>query len=143
MGASFWYSFTPYHQDPRHALREVQQKVLAEKDYYGDEIHEQLEFETLEELAEARDTEEFWEMGTHSVLDMYTIGKYEAPGTVVVLTADEARELLGTDQPTREIFLERHNDLAVGHVERWTGRATTLYQNGQPHEVVFWGVSGD
>jgi hypothetical protein len=143
MGASFWYNITPYQPDVLKAFRQLQEKVLAEGDYYGDEIHEMMEFSTIEELAEAKDGEDFWEVGTHSVLDMHTIGTANEPGVVVALSPEQTRELLGSERPTRDDFLSRYKQEAVGHVERWTGRMAVLFQGDQPHELAFWGVSGD
>jgi hypothetical protein len=55
------------------------------------------------------------------------------------------RELLGCDHPTAEEFeaaCDRHDRLGVTKF-RWTGRYTVLYRDGEPHELAFWGMSGD
>ena len=99
---------------------------------------------TLEELDAVRDLDEFWEEGTHSVLDVdRVVGSDEADGegTVRPLLPDEAADLFGTTTPTREQFAAA--GVQWTDVERWSGRCQTLYDGERPVAIGFWGVSGD
>src|SRR5689334_4075171 len=142
MGASGWDYLVPY-QAADQAFAALQRKVLAERDF----LDPGYELTSLADLAEAKEDEEFWEAGTHSILDMDTVTGTEVPdrvGLIRALTTAEVRALFGTDTPTRADF-QRQGD---GHgpmpdFPRWSGRYTVLYRDGQPHELAFWGYSGD
>lgn len=60
---------------------------------------------------------------------------------VRILRDDEVRAQFGTGQPTAADFERVMDD--GGKTPRWQGRATALYENGQPSNLAFWGVSGD
>ncbi|MCE7003478.1 hypothetical protein LWC34_11650 [Kibdelosporangium philippinense] len=141
MGASEWYNFAPYQPDVSRAFTETQQRVLTERDYLED-VHDVGDFETLAELAELKEDEEFWEVGTHSILDMHAIGESVEVGVITAMSPQEVREEFGTDTPDHADFM-RYRKTDSYHVERWHGRYAVLYEDGQPHEVVFWGASGD
>lgn len=49
--------------------------------------------------------------------------------------------MFGHDQPTNDDF-ERFTK-EPWEIDRWEGRGTVLYQDGQPHGLAFWGISGD
>jgi hypothetical protein len=141
VGASAWHYVVGYRPDVEVAFAELQETVLAGGDYYGDEVGT---FASMAELNEARHTEAFWEAGTHSVLDMMTYIGPDAEDDIAalrILRDDEVRALFGHDQPTKTDF-ERFID-EEWDIERWQGRATVLYQEGKPHELAFWGISGD
>ncbi|MDQ1027076.1 hypothetical protein QF035_004658 [Streptomyces umbrinus] len=93
--------------------------------------------------------EELWadelvrETGTHSNLDVFqVVGPDDTPDydTVEPVTAEEARELLGTDRPTRAHV----KDFGAFPRSRWVGRCAVLHNDrGKPEEIYFWGHSGD
>ena len=99
-------------------------------------------YATTDELDAAKDEEEFWEEGTHPILDMVEVAEAGAEATVRVLREDEVRALFGTDRPAAADF-ERFLESEDWHVDRWQGRVTTLYQDGEPTALAFWGISGD
>lgn len=141
MGASAWHYVVGYRPDVEVAFAELQETVLAGGDYYDREVGT---FASMAELNEMRNTEDFWEAGTHSILDMMTFTGPDAQDEIAALRLlrdDEVRALFGHDQPTNSDF-ERFTD-EVWDLERWQGRATVLYQAGQPHGLAFWGISGD
>lgn len=140
MGASAWHYVVGYRPDTESAFAELQETVLADGKYY----HGLGTWSSMAELNEARHTERFWEEGTHSILDMMSISGPDGEDDIAVLRLlrdDEVRALFGHDQPTNSDF-ERFT-AAEWDINRWEGRATVLYQGGQPHGLAFWGISGD
>jgi hypothetical protein len=122
---------------------ELQETVLADGSYYHG-LRDRLTFASMAELNEARNTEEFWDEGTHSILDMMTFSDPAGRDDIAVLRLlrdDEVRVSFGHDQPTGADF-ER---FIAGDwmVNRWEGRATVLYRAGNPDSLAFWGISGD
>jgi hypothetical protein len=98
------------------------------------------------------ETEEFWDEGTHSILDIERVATAEDDGnpfgTIHPLTPAELAEVFGTSQPSAADFDRVHQPGAGGRlldlrVERWTGRSVVIYKDGVPAEVFFWGFSGD
>jgi hypothetical protein len=141
VGASAWHYVVDYRPDAEVAFAELQETVLAGGDYYDREVGT---FASMAELNEVRHTEDFWHAGTHSILDMMTFTAPDAEDEIAalrLLRADEVRALFGHDQPTNDDF-DRFTG-AEWDMERWQGRATALYQDGQPHKLAFWGISGD
>jgi hypothetical protein len=151
MGASGWQYVVEAPDggpvDPGTALARLRARVLAEGDFFWDRTSEQHigpRPASLDELDALRDTDEFWEIGTHSILDVDQVVGSDEPwreGAVRPLTTAEAEQLFGTTTPDRA-------QLAAVDVfgtvdERWTGRCQVLYADGRPAEVAFWGFSGD
>ncbi|HET9144297.1 hypothetical protein [Actinophytocola sp.] len=139
MGASGWEYFVPYQADVGKAFAELQRQVLADGDYYQGE-----KYDSLAELVAAKQQEEFWEEGTHSILDMHRVNHAFAAdetGQIRELSPVEVDALLGSETPTRADF--EQVDEPCADFDSWQGRYTVLYQDGQPHELVFWGYSGD
>ena len=146
MGASGWSYVVEYRGDPMAALAELRYTTLSRGDYFWDgdsEEHIGRRPASLAELDSLRETDEFWEIGTHSVLDVDRVvgGDQDVEGTVRQLTAAEAREMFGTATPTRAQFEALSNGLPYG--ERWSGLCQVLYRDGHPTEIAFWGSSGD
>lgn len=140
MGASDWHYVVGYRPDVEVAFAELQETVLADGNYY----HGLGTYSSMADLNEARNTERFWEEGTHSVLDMMTLSGPDSQDDIAnlrILRDDEVRALFGHDQPTNDDF-ERFIK-GPWEINRWEGRATVLYQDGKPHELAFWGISGD
>ncbi|MDX3570847.1 hypothetical protein [Streptomyces sp. ID05-47C] len=147
MGASGWEYFVPYREDLEDALQQLRQEVFASGDYYwvnGDDW-----LPEGERSAPSRSLEELWadelvqESGTHSILDIFrVVGPGDTPdyNTVEPVTAEEARELLGTGKLTRAHV----KDFDVFPRSRWVGRCAVLHdESGIPREICFWGHSGD
>lgn len=153
MGASGWNYLVPYQADLAASLDALRRQVFAEKDYVDPESGYGIPSpETVEGLWEEEYGEFMGNCGTHSIIDVWKVDLAEFDsqefGTVRPLTADEARELFGTDKPTRQDF-ERLSGKEGGYLihdavaEKWTGRAATLWDGDIPSETAFWGFSGD
>lgn len=141
MGASGWDYVVGYQEDLRAAFTELQKTVLAEGDYYRG-FDDENTYATMDELNAAKDDDEFWEEGTHSILDMVEVADSDGEARVRVLGGDEVRAVFGTDRPSAADFA-RLVESGDWHVDRWQGRVTTLYQDGAPTALAFWGISGD
>lgn len=61
--------------------------------------------------------------------------------------ADAIIRLFGHDKPTRIEFERPHADRSNPPDSeddgRWNGRCVVLFQDGEAHEIAFWGSSGD
>lgn len=139
MGASDWHYVVGYRDTIGDAFAELQRKVLSEGDYY-----KEFTFETFSDLEAARYDEDFWDVGTHSILDMMKVieaRERDETAAVRVLRDDEVVALFGTDRPTAADF-ERFLS-TEWYVNRWEGRTTVLYDDGKPARLAFWGISGD
>ncbi|MFC9496891.1 hypothetical protein [Streptomyces sp. NPDC056982] len=148
MGASGWDYYVPYQEDLNAALQQLRREVFEAGDYYwvnGDiwlaaEEEREPRPQSLKELWE---DESVQESGTHSILDIFrVVGPDDTPdyNTVVPVTAEEARELLGTDKLTRA-HVKDFDDFPRS---RWIGRCAVLHDDeGSPQEIHFWGHSGD
>jgi hypothetical protein len=147
VGKSGWDYVVEYRGDPAAALAELRAATLASGDFYWeDESEEHIgpRPETLAELDAFREDDEFWEIGTHSVLDVdRVIGSSErdGDGTVRQLSEDEAVEFFGTATPTREQY-EAAGEPMPDH-DGWSGFCQLLYADGHPTEIAFWGATGD
>jgi hypothetical protein len=82
------------------------------------------------------------ESGTHSIIDI-SEGVSDGPEeyTVSPLTDDELLAMAGTLTPTSEQF--RAADGWDGDRARWVGTYVVTYLDGLPHEIHFFGHSGD
>jgi hypothetical protein len=129
--------------EPAAALLALRELVLHDGDFlWGEWLGPRPG--TLAELDEFRQTDDFWEEGTHSVLDVDRVVGVDDPdgeGTVRPLRPEEAIELFGTARPDRAALGAA--DLSALDVERWSGRCQTVYEEDRPVAVAFWGVSGD
>jgi hypothetical protein len=159
MGASGWHYVAPYQEDATQALLNLQRALIASGDYYHGTPREELEdpdepgwgtyyqFNSLDDLVAAKETDDFWEQGTHSILDIDRIidaGQPDEAGAIVFLSTNSVVQSLGNERPTRSDF-ERVRPALLQNAEfpSWSGRCAVLYQDGQPHELAFWGFSGD
>jgi hypothetical protein len=159
MGASWWSYVTRYHGDVAAALRELQERVFDEGDYYWwDEFGDYEPRPTS--VDQIRTDPERWTSGTHSILDIDRAVDTTDPrngvsstdhGTVRPLAAASAARLFGTARPSRAQFEglagdhanPRHNEFISEVRARWTGCYVLLYDGDTPAEVGFWGYSGD
>jgi hypothetical protein len=146
VGASGWSYVVEYRGDPGAALAELRYTTLSRGDYFWDSVsdgHLGSRPASLAALDALRETEEFWEIGTHSVLDVDRVvpGPTGPEGTVRPLSQRETVALFGTATPTRA-----HFDAVAGTLppdEGWRGVYLLLYRDGRPTEIAFWGCSGD
>lgn len=160
MGASGWDCRAPYAGSVEATLVAVQEEVLQRGDYLWpwDDIDPEFldDDETvsrpssLAELAAAKESEEFWEAGTHTILDIHGIaaGDDDSAGVIRPLSAAELARVFGTERPSAADFDRVYQPDLVGPLgelmgARWTGRSVVIYRNGAPDEVYFWGYSGD
>lgn len=155
MGASAWVYVVPYQQDVMQALLDLQSSMIASgKCHQGNpdaayDLHKFFpQIGSLEELRALKETDEFWEEGTHSILDMDRIisaGQPDEEGAIAPVPPDRARALFGNQRPAREDFQRAaHGNLHRSpDFPRWSGRYVVLYEDGRPHEIAFWGFSGD
>ncbi|NEA31227.1 hypothetical protein [Streptomyces sp. SID13031] len=141
MGASGWDYRTPHSTDLAEALRTLRQKVLAEGNYVWDDAEPRPE--NLESFDELLEDEEFWEEGTHSILDIsrVSVDPESEASTLRLLSPEETSDLFGADQPT--VADVEGKDLFTIYIEPWTGVAATVYADGEPSEYLIWGISGD
>jgi hypothetical protein len=161
MGASGWEYRVPFKGSVRESFKEVREHLLASGDYiwpWDDVDAEEGNPEdglprptSLAQLATAKEAEDFWEEGTHSLLDMAGVSEADDPdqfGVVRALTAAELTQVFGTVRPTVEDFDHVYGPGPAGVLgdlmgARWSGRSLILYRDDSPSEVYFWGLSGD
>ncbi|RJQ79025.1 hypothetical protein D5S17_11485 [Pseudonocardiaceae bacterium YIM PH 21723] len=149
MGASGWDYYVDYTPDPREALLIAQLRELAGGTFYWPGPGLPRPTNLAELRAYYQDESNEWLMeGTHSILDIFMVMPAGSPddfGTILPLPADRVRAVFGTDTPTREQFEAAHQGGAhdLDEFPRWSGRFTTLYENGVPAEIAIWGISGD
>ncbi|MFI6344071.1 hypothetical protein [Streptomyces sp. NPDC050560] len=174
MGASGWQYMAPYDGSVEAALATAQRRVLASGEYIwpwetraeygvpGDSLPRPA---TLDELKAAKDSEDFWEEGTHSILDIEAVvdtteepDPYEIDdfGTLRPLRPERIRHHFGTELPTPDQYAELvarpRRLLPGGDLEealtdesgmRWTGRYVLLYTGDTVSHVGMFGYSGD
>ncbi len=158
MGASGWDYRVPYQPDAEAAFTQLQEQVLESGDFLWQEEYYGPRPTTRWELAAVKDTEEFWEEGTHSILDMDRLipaDDEDNDGTVRPLTPDELRRYFGTDRPSEADFdrvylctpgtdpVEWARRDILTDLRGWSGRYTVLYDAGRPQQIIFFGFSGD
>jgi len=148
VGASGWSYYVPYQPNLQSALDELRRHVFETGDYWWAAPYE-IGKSASDFPNRPRTEKELWadesvqESGTHSILDMHEVlTGDETPdfGSILPVTDAEAVELVGVTKPTRA-HVEALEPLAG---ERWTGRCAVLHDPaGDPHEIYFWGASGD
>ena len=156
VGASGWDYFVPYTTDVAGALRDLQQRVLAADEFYwqDDEYPDEDPYlppkpTTLEQLATIKEAEEFWDVGTHSILDLDRVigpGDEDHDGTLRPLAPSEAERVFGSPMPTRAQF-DAVYEGGIGDIpfaRKWGGLYLVLADEaGNPSEIAIWGFSGD
>jgi hypothetical protein len=164
VGASGWDYRVPYAGSIEATLIAAQEQALASGEYIWpwesfdpEDFDEDLDSiprpSSLAELGVAKETEEFWEEGTHSILDIAGVIAADAAdddwfSTISPLSAAELNQVFGTEQPGAGDFDRVYEPgpggpLATLMGSRWTGRSMVIYKDGAPAEVFFWGFSGD
>lgn len=163
MGASGWDYRVPYAGSVEATLTAVQEQILAAGDYIwpwetiaryvGGEVAVPRPT-SLDILNAAKETEEFWDEGTHTILDTDRVvtsaedGDDVGDGAIRPLSPAELARVFGTEQPSAADFdrvFEPGMSGVLGDLTgpRWTGRSVVIYQDGAPAEICFWGFSGD
>lgn len=156
MGASDWEYVVPLRSTVTETLIALQQQLIESGDFYWDlqdeETGEDLPRPTsLAQLAEYKERDEFWDVGTHSALDLDRVvntDDEDHDGTLRPLSTAEAREYLGSERPTAADFAHAYGTGSSGSLEpitarRWSGRCVLLHEGDQPTAVGIWGFSGD
>jgi hypothetical protein len=162
VGASGWDHRVPFAGSVEASLVAIQEQVLAAGDFiwpfenddpfYTDDDDDALaKPASLAALALAKENEEFWEEGTHSILDVervWTSGEESDFGAIRPLGASELIEAFGADKPSAAAFervYERGGGGVLGHMlgQKWSGRSLVIFDDDVPVEVYFWGWSGD
>jgi hypothetical protein len=152
VGASGWDYFVPYTTDMAGALRDLQRDVFAADEFFwydDDDPYPAPKPTTLEELDAIKQMEEFWDVGTHSILDLDRVigpGDEDHDGTLRLMAPAEAERVFGSPMPTRAQFEAAYQG-GMGDVpfaRKWGGLYLVLAdENGQPAEIAIWGYSGD
>lgn len=162
MGSSGWEVRGRFRLSLNQTLSDLQNALLSSGDFewpWDDDEEGPPRPRTLEELRKAKQIEDFWDSGTHSVLDMETVVEERPPsgygdfgdgiGTVWPLEPDECQDLFGGARATlltldglcADGASSALQDLVLGV---WTGRCLVAYDdNSRPQGVLFWGISGD
>lgn len=152
MGASGWSYRVPYAGSVKATYSALQEQVLLSGEYlwpweYVGRTDGPPRPSSLAALGAAKDTELFWDIGTHSILDTHAVitGDKDEFGGIRPLTDAENQHLFGTERPSATDFDRVDPDGALESVlgERWSGRSVVLHRDGAPDEVYFWGCSGD
>jgi hypothetical protein len=148
VGASGWDYLVPYRPEVAEALLDLQTQVFNDGDYY--EYWTECGAsrpETIEDLWAAKESADFWDVGTHSILDIDKIAGVTEPdsaGAIRAMSAEEMQAFLGTDRPTRTDFERAYpSSGSLLDFPRWSGRYVILYRDERPDEIAFWGCSGD
>ena len=134
-----WRYWAPFDDDVASALGTLREEVFRSGAYYrvnpGDpppgSIGQALELNG--------------ESGTHSILDVFSVSPYPQLGTVAPVSPDESTRLFGTDRPTRE-QVEANvsaSDALSASRGPWSGSYLVTFEEGTPHELFFFGISGD
>lgn len=166
MGASGWDYMVPFGGSLEESLLAVQESVLASGDFVwpweqldfggllndGDEDEALPRPSSLQELSAAKEYDEFWEEGTHTILDMDRVIAPDAEdhdGTVRPLSDQEILGLFSTLRPAVAEFDRIYQPGPAGPLaelmsRRWSARSLLIHDDeGAPVEVFFWGFSGD
>lgn len=138
MGASAWNYYVPWQSDIGRALQQLREEVFRSGVYY--KARAGMQPATIEELLEANS-----EAGTHTVLDVFTVGQRPDYGVAAPLSRDELIRYFGTDQPTRATLDNSPAALEEVRARRgpWSGTYIVAYDGGAPSEILFLGMSGD
>ena len=160
MGASDWSYVTTYRGDVETSLRELQQRVFRDGEYYWFWDHYPGDHPIPRPAAidGIWETETMRELGTHSILDVDQVLTTTDPparfdrneySTVRPLAAARVLHHFGTDQPTRAQF-EALASPDSGNSDFWkelklrsAGLYVLLYEEGAVASIGFWGYSGD
>jgi hypothetical protein len=140
MGGDGWSRTGPYRQDLAAAFRQAQEQELARDNHGFDGL-------TMDELWQDEEWREFiMTGGTGTVLDQIRVvdaahsewGPFMRP-----LTEEEVRAWCPSGRPTQAEWLDALKTDRLEYPERACGNCTVLYQEGQPAQIGYWGVTAD
>jgi hypothetical protein len=147
MGASGWDYYVRYQPDIATAFAQLQDEILESGDFLWREEWYGPRPTTRWQLSAIKDRDEFWEEGTHSILDMDRIIPAEdedEEGAIRPLSTDEMEDNFGSTRPTESEFEDIYREFGeIVDVPRWSGRYAVLYEDDRPHQIAFFGISGD
>jgi hypothetical protein len=148
MGASGWDYRVRYQPDLETAFLQLQDQVLESGDFLWSEEYYGPRPTTRWQLSAIKDRDEFWEEGTHSILDMDRIVPADAgdeEGAIRPLSEAEEQEHFGGARPTEAEFDRVYQEFGplIEDIPRWSGRCAILYEDSQARQIAFFGVSGD
>jgi hypothetical protein len=162
MGASQWSYVTPYRGGIEASLRELQERVFRNGEYYWfwEQYPGDQPLPRPATIDGIWDTETMREIGTHSILDVDRVltatdppvrGNLSDYETVRPLAMERVRHHFGIGRPTRAQFESIALDLeSPGHRDfmnelkmRSGGLYVLLYEGDVVTDIGFWGYSGD
>ena len=137
MGGDCWSKRGPYEKDLAVAFRRAQDRELAADDhgFPGRSITELWEDEGWQEYILTG--------GTCTVLDFCLFADAEDGDSFAMmrpLTEAEVRSWAPGGRPTRAQW-EAVSDRELFAFDRGVGRCTVLYRDGEPAEIVYWGIT--
>jgi hypothetical protein len=147
MGASGWWYFTPYRDDPKEALRELQDRVFAARDY-GNPLFKGTFIRWIFRAMRAQPASieeavvQGAENGTHSILDIDRIGKSPASRCAWPLSDRDVEKIVGSRTPSHD-DVDRHRGELSMSVKRWQATYLVVFEDDKPTEYYFEGASGD
>ena len=156
MGASGWYYFIPYKEDPEEALGDLKKREFSAGNYVflplgwvyvRDKLKEAPEMEaklpkTLEDLYHFLAEEELEFEGTHSILDIRGLDLLHNafPGTNI--SEEHYRSVFKDLKPDRKKIIELGYPF-MEYKGRFGCTFLTVYKDEKPVEYYFVGYSGD
>ncbi|WP_372897544.1 hypothetical protein [Stieleria sp.] len=173
MAASGWHYTTDYDNDANVALRVLRRRVFESGDYgdhhWSNLRHSFWSMPLLIKLVVGvsslfvaaqeviqwvarggrgpRSIEEAVDLaresGTHSILDIDRCSQTPDFGVAFPLSFARRRELFGTDKPTLQDWESAGWLAPAAKLQRWTAVYFTIYEDGNPAQLAFVGVSGD
>jgi len=157
MGADPYWYYVPYEEDKNSALEKLKKREFEAGRYnfnYFGKRNKLLRFPIDETDAPGKGhgtieeaLEDCGECGTSSILDIESVSDNIDICVAYVVTAEEMREYLGTDKPTRNIIDEKiwgfWEYIANSFGCRGVGICMTVYENDQLKELYFGGYSFD
>jgi hypothetical protein len=129
MGASAWSYFVPYQPDPFSALEALRRKVFLEGDYLKSSPV-LLDFEAFNDGLLNSGSR-----STHSIIDIHHRDRLHE------LSSEAVKQQFGTNKPTRDDVTSV--DVIASAVGRNHCTYFTVYSEGEPSEIFFFGFSGD
>ncbi|MEW2357709.1 hypothetical protein [Spirillospora sp. NPDC029432] len=150
MGGSNWDYVVPYQPDIDAALAMAHEYAFSQGDYFWP-FDSKSRFSAGPERPRPGSIRELWEdpvvqeLLTHSVLDLFTVaGPAEEPEILQAapLSSAATLELFGTERPSRADY-DRARDRLWNEIRNGYGHYVTLYHDGTPEQIAFFGVTGD
>jgi hypothetical protein len=129
--------YTGLSREDRRAAKRIREMVQIADSVRAEAPPPGAKPTSIEELLEVAA-----ENGTHSILDIWRIGRRRDWATASPLSDAALRRVFHTTQPTRSEVETHWSDLAEP-LGRWRAVYFTVYRDGKPDEYAFIGCSGD